>query len=389
MVIHVDMDAFFAAVEQRDHPEYRGLPVIVGGSKEDRGVVSTASYEARKYGVHSAMAMAEAVRRCPCGIYLPVNMPLYRAVSKQLMAIFHRYTPEVEALSLDEAFLDVTGSQKLFGTAEEIAFHIKEEIRSELSLTASVGIAPNKFLAKIASDLQKPDGFYTIGADEVAQKVWPLSIKRMMGIGEKTVTLLSGLQVHTIGQLAKLDQGLLESLLGKQGVQISQLAKGIDDRPVQPVQTHKSIGREITFPQDIIDPYLLETILFDFTDDVCYTLRSHQISGKTVTIKIRFADLKRITRAMTLSEYTASFEPVFQAVKLLLAKCDLKDTPVRLIGVSMSHLIKSDQLVIQQNIFQDNQQRERYQALNQVMDQLNEKYGGNMVMRARKMENQY
>lgn len=204
-ILHIDMDAFYAAVEQRDHPELKGKPVIVGGSPESRGVVSTASYEARRFGVHSAMPMAEAVRLCPYGVYLPVNMKQYRAVSAQLMDIFRRFTPDVEAISLDEAFLDVTGSQKLFGPAEEIGRRIKMSIAEELHLTASVGLSYNKFLAKLASDMEKPDGFTILWQENLAQRVWPLSVRRMMGVGEKTAQLLEGMGVRTIGQLAKMD----------------------------------------------------------------------------------------------------------------------------------------------------------------------------------------
>ena len=217
-IIHIDMDAFYASVEQRDNPELKGKPVIIGGSVESRGVVSTASYEARKYGVHSAMPMAEAHRLCPDGVYLPVDMQKYRLVSHQIMDIFHRFTPEVEAISLDEAFLDVTASQKLFGTAEEIGREIKRLIKTELNLTASVGLAYNKFLAKLASDMDKPDGFYQIGPEELESKVWPLPVRRMMGVGGKTAQLLEGMGVRTIGQLAKMNMGLLEHILGKQGI---------------------------------------------------------------------------------------------------------------------------------------------------------------------------
>lgn len=383
-IIHVDMDAFFAAIEQRDDPALKGKPVIVGGSRENRGVVSTASYEARKFGVHSAMSMAEAVRRCPNGVYLPVNMKKYRAVSRQIMEIFQRFTPEVEAISVDEAFLDISGSQKLFGPARQIGLQIKAIIRQELDLTASVGLSYNKFLAKLASDLDKPDGFYQILPEEVPQKVWPLSIRRMMGVGGKTAQLLERMGVTTIGQLAAMDVGLLEHLLGKQGTLIHQLANGIDARPVEPVRESKSVGRETTFPQDISDGYLLETVLFTLTDDVCHTLRSHGLKGKTVSIKIRYPDFRSITRALTLDRYTASFEPVFQAVRQLMAKHYKNGTAVRLIGVTVSNLKQEQQIVEQQALF-DSAAAEKYQQLNQVMDQINGKYGGDTLRRARKI----
>lgn len=384
-IIHVDMDAFFAAIEQRDNPALQGKPVIVGGSKESRGVVSTASYEARKFGVHSAMSMAEAVRRCPNGIYLPVDMKKYRAVSRQIMEIFQRFTPEVEAISVDEAFLDVTGSQKLFGEAEQIGWQIKRIIRQELDLTASVGLSYNKFLAKLASDLDKPDGFYQILPEELQQKVWPLSIRRMMGVGNKTAQLLERMGVTTIGKLAVMDAGLLEHLLGKQGLLMHQLANGVDGRPVEPVRESKSVGRETTFPRDISDVYVLETILFTLTDDVCHTLRSNGLKGKTVSIKIRYPDFRSISRAVTLERYTASFEPVFEAVRRLMDQHYQDGTAVRLIGVTVSNLKKEQQIVEQQELFADTAAVEKYQQLNKVVDQINGRYGGDTLRRARKL----
>ena len=384
-IMHVDMDAFYAAIEQRDNPELKGKPVIVGGTIESRGVVSTASYEARKYGVHSAMAMTEAHRRCPDGIYLPVDMQKYRRVSRQLMEIFHRFTPDVEAISLDEAFLDLTGSQKLFGPAEGIGMEIKRLIREELQLTASVGLSYNKFLAKLASDMDKPDGFYRILPEELEEKVWPLPIRRMMGVGGKTSQMLEQMGVTTIGQLAKVNTGLLEHLLGKQGVVMHQVANGIDDRRVEPVRESKSVGRETTFPQDICEQYLLETILFTLADDVCHTLRISGLKGKTVSIKIRYPDFRSITRAVTLEQYTSSFEPVFAAVQDLMQHNYKDGTAVRLIGVTVSNLKKDDQIVEQQDLFQDATAQNRQNELNKVMDKINGKYGGNTVHRARKL----
>lgn len=384
-IIHIDMDAFYASVEQRDNPELKGKPVIIGGSVESRGVVSTASYEARKYGVHSAMPMAEAHRLCPDGVYLPVDMQKYRLVSHQIMDIFHRFTPEVEAISLDEAFLDVTASQKLFGTAEEIGREIKRLIKTELNLTASVGLAYNKFLAKLASDMDKPDGFYQIGPEELESKVWPLPVRRMMGVGGKTAQLLEGMGVRTIGQLAKMNMGLLEHILGKQGIMMYEVANGVDNRMVEPVRESKSVGRETTFPKDISERYVLETILFTLADDVCHTLRATNLKGRTVSIKIRYPDFQSITRAQTLDGYTSSFEPVFEAVKQLMEHNYKDGTPVRLIGVTVSGLKKDDEIIEQQDLFSDGGAQKKQAALNSVMDKINEKYGGDTVHRARKL----
>ncbi len=384
-IMHIDMDAFFAAIEQRDNPELKGKPVIVGGSIESRGVVSTASYEARKYGVHSALPMTEAHRRCPDGIYLPVDMHKYRSVSKQIMEIFHRFTPEVEALSLDEAFLDLTGSQRLFGPAEQIGREIKRLIKEELQLTASVGLSYNKFLAKLASDMDKPDGFYQIMPEDLETKVWPLPIRRMMGVGSKTAQMLEQMGVANIGQLAKMQVGLLEHLLGKQGVVMHEVANGIDHRRVEPVRESKSVGRETTFPQDIKEKYLLETILFTLADDVCHTLRSSGLKGKTVSIKVRYPDFHSITRAVTLEQYTSSFEPVFAAVQQLMEHNYKDGTAVRLIGVTVSNLKKDDQIIEQQDLFSDNTAQKKQNELNKVMDKINGKYGGDTVHRARKL----
>lgn len=384
-IIHIDMDAFYASVEQRDNPELKGKPVIIGGSVESRGVVSTASYEARKYGVHSAMPMAEAHRLCPDGVYLPVDMQKYRLVSHQIMDIFHRFTPEVEAISLDEAFLDVTASQKLFGTAEEIGREIKRLIKTELNLTASVGLSYNKFLAKLASDMDKPDGFYQIGPEELESKVWPLPVRRMMGVGGKTAQLLEGMGVRTIGQLAKMNMGLLEHILGKQGIMMYEVANGVDNRMVEPVRESKSVGRETTFPKDISERYVLETILFTLADDVCHTLRTTNLKGRTVAIKIRYPDFRSITRAQTMDGYTSSFEPVFEAVKQLMEHNYKDGTPVRLIGVTVSGLKKDDEIIEQQDLFFDGGAQKKQAALNSVMDKINEKYGGDTVHRARKL----
>mgnify|MGYP003295040235 FL=1 len=383
-ILHIDMDAFYASIEQRDNPELVGKPVIIGG-KVGRGVVSTASYEARKYGVRSAMPISEAVRRCPDGIYIPPNIPKYRAVSEQIMNIFHRYTPDVEAISLDEAFVDVTGSQKLFGSAEQIGRAIKQSIYEELQLTASVGLAYNKFLAKLASDLDKPDGFYIVMPEDLQEKIWPLSIRRMMGVGHKTADMLERMGVKTIGQLAVMDSGLLEHIFGKAGVQMHELANGIDARMVESVREAKSFGRETTFPTDISDQYTLETVLFTLTDDVCHSLRSHHVKGRTVSIKIRYPDFKSITRAITLEQYTSSFEPVYNAAKQLMEKHYTDGTPVRLIGVTVSNLKQETEIIEQQDLFADQKTVKKVDALNKVLDNLNDKYGSEIVHRARKI----
>ena len=279
-IIHVDMDAFYASVEQRDNPELRGKPVVVGGKPKSRGVVATCSYEARKYGIRSAMPLSEAYRRCPHAVFLPVDFAKYRRVSQQLHKIFQDYTPLVEPLSLDEAFLDVTASLRLFGSAENIARELKKRIKDELNLTASIGLAPNKFLAKIASDIQKPDGFVVIDEDQIEAFLDPLPVERIWGVGPKTAEQLHELNVRTVRDLKKIDKPTLNRLFGQLGNQLYYLARGIDDRPVEPEREAKSIGREITFQQDLTDPEVLKTYLLDLSLDVGRRLRKAGLKAR-------------------------------------------------------------------------------------------------------------
>lgn len=384
-IIHIDMDAFFASVEQRDNPAYRNQPVIVGGKKGSRGVVSTASYEARKFGVHSAMSMAEAVRRCPNGIYLPVDMEKYHSVSTEIMAIFKRFTPLVEAVSLDEAFLDVTESRLLFGEATEIARKIKEMIAAEINLTASVGIAGNKFLAKLASEMGKPNGFYEIKDSEIEDKVWPLPIQKMLGVGKKTAQQLLKMRVNTIGALAKSDPLILEKIFGKQGILLYNLANGIDNRPVEATREVKSIGRETTFQEDITDSYYLETVLMALTEDVSRTMRQKHYKGRTIHLKVRYDDFSTISRSVTLTNYTANFEPIFGTVRELFRKHYTKKRPVRLIGMSVSHLSREDEIAEQLQFFVNDNHQQKQDKLDGVLDDLNKRFGAKTITRAREI----
>ena len=258
--------------------------MVVGGKPKSRGVVSAASYEARKFGIHSAMPMAEAFRRCPHAIFLPVNMNKYKEVSLQIRQIFVTYTPMVEPLSLDEAFLDVTGSTSLFGSANKIALTIKQRIQQELNLTASVGVASNKFLAKLASDLQKPDGFVVVQPNRVQEFLDPLSVERIWGVGKKTAEQLHKLNIKTVRDLCRLDLGYLTQLFGALGSQLYQLAQGIDDRPVESDRVVKSIGREITFATDTADRDMLETELLKLAVDIGRRMRKEGFRGNTITL---------------------------------------------------------------------------------------------------------
>lgn len=291
MIIHVDMDAFYAAVEVRDNPELAGKPVIVGGSAGQRGVVSTASYEARKFGVHSAMPAVTARRLCPQGIFLPVRMSHYAQVSRQIQEVFHRYTPLVEPLSLDEAFLDVTGSEGLFGSTREIASKIKADILKEVRLVASVGVAPCKFVAKVASDFGKPDGYIVVEEGKVQEILDPLPVGRIWGVGKVAGKEFHHLGIETIGQLRQMALAEVEKQFGRWGQQFWELANGIDDRKVVPDREAKSISHETTFATDISDMEVLRAVLLELTEQVAWRLRRHELRGKTVQLKVRYAGL--------------------------------------------------------------------------------------------------
>lgn len=380
-IIHVDMDAFFAAIEQRDHEEYQGKPVIVGGSAERRGVVSTASYEARKYGVHSAMATSEAMKKCPNGIFIPGDMAKYHRESKKIMEIFYRFTPEVEQISVDEAFLDVSGSDRLFGTPEEIGQRIKEQIKNELQLTASVGIANSKFMAKIASEMDKPDGLTYLPDEKIAEKVWPLPIKNMFGVGARTAEKMQSYGISTIGQLAKCDRGFAEKVFGKNGGQMHDLANGIDHREVESTHQAKSSGREITFAEDVTDKGLLADTLSVLAEDVAHTLRRYDLKCHGVSLKFRYANLKRASRAMQLDEYTSSYHDIYAALMILLDKY-YHGEPLRLIGLAAINLQKNPPLA--QRMF-DDEKRLKREKLDQTLDKLNDRYGKSALKLARHM----
>lgn len=377
-ILHVDMDAFFASVEQRDDPSLLGKPVVVGGNPNSRGVVSAASYEARKFGIHSALPMLEVYRRCPHAVFLPVNIQKYREVSKQIRQIFLTYTPMVEPLSLDEAFLDVTGSTSLFGPANDIALMIKQRIQQELNLTASVGLACNKFLAKLASDLRKPDGFVVVHPDRIQEFLDPLSVERIWGVGKKTAEQLHTLNIRTVRDLRNLEQGYLTQLLGVIGSQLYLLARGIDDRPVVCDRVIKSIGRETTFATDIADRDLLETVLLKLSVDVGRSARKESLKGKTITLKVRYHDFRAVSRSHTLTRAINLDEVIYQEVCHLLAEVALKQ-PLRLIGVTLSNL--TDKEESQLSLFTE--QRQDSENLTKVLDLVKEKYGETSITRAR------
>jgi DNA polymerase-4 len=375
-IIHLDMDAFFASVEQRDRPELRGQPVIVGGAPGSRGVVSAASYEARKYGVRSAMPSSRAKRLCPQGVFLPVDGERYRAASRQVMAILQEVTPLVEPLSCDEAFLDVTGSRALFGEAEAIGRRLKERIREEVRLTASVGVAPNKFLAKLASDLEKPDGFVVVPEGQEAEFLRPLPISRLWGVGPATAARLEAIGLRTIGAVADSPLFLLRAELGDHAAELQRLARGLDDRPVHPDQEAKSISAETTFDADTDDREFLNLVLLGLAEEVGERVRHAGVLARTVTLKIRFEDFTTRTRDTTLPEATASALAVCERARELLGRIALGTRKVRLIGVGASHFTTERQLALFSGVERRSEQAER------AMDELNRRFGASAVKRA-------
>ena len=375
-ILHVDLDAFFAAVEQRDRPELRGRPVIVGGDPRGRGVVSAASYEARRFGVHSAMSLREALRRCPDGVFLPVDGRRYQQASRDVMAVLRRFTPQVEPISIDEAFLDVTGSAALFGDGTTIAGAIKSAVREDVGLVASVGVASTKLVAKIASDLRKPDGLVVVAPGDEASFLAPLAIGRLWGVGEKTAVALSDFGVRTIGDLAALPPDVVVRRFGKHGGSLIQRARGIDDDPVHEGDPAKSVGHEHTFDVDTSDREIIERTLLAMSEGVSGRLRSAGVRASTIAVKIRDGSFRTITRQRTLAEPTDLTEPIFRTA-LDLARPEVRGIRVRLLGVTASNLGEREQL----GMFALEDPRQR--AVIEAADDLRRRYGADAVTRGR------
>ena len=379
-IIHLDMDAFYASVEVLDNPPLRGKPVIVGGIGL-RGVVSAASYEAREFGVHSAQPIATARRLCPHGIYLPVRMARYKEVSDRIFEIFRRFTPLVEPLSLDEAFLDVTASLTLFGSPPSIAREIRRLVAKEIGLTVSAGVASTKMAAKIASDLDKPDGLTIVPAGRVREFLDPLPIAKLWGVGKATQKNMKLLGVETIGDLARLPEGLLERKFGTYGRQLWHLARGSDDRPVNPEREVKSIGAEDTFPVDINGAEAIKAELLRLSIRVTRRLRRHGFLSRTVTLKVKYSDFQQVTRAETLGWATDQAREVYQAVCGLLTETSAMVRPVRLLGISLSRLeIESEEP--EPTLLTDPESCRKDRGLDRVLDRIKEKYGDGAVIPA-------
>ncbi|TCL61770.1 DNA polymerase-4 [Hydrogenispora ethanolica] len=379
-ILHIDMDAFFAAVEQRDNPALRGQPVIVGGDPNARGVVSTCSYEARKFGVHSAMPLREAYRRCPKGIFLPVRGARYAQASRQIMTILSDFTPVIEPLSLDEAFLDLTGSERIFGPVEEIGRRIVARIGTEVGLPASVGIAPNKFLAKLASDLRKPQGFVVISAENLREILADLPVSKLWGVGPKTEEQLLAMGIRTIGALQRFDPLKLVERFGELGSHLYQLAHGHDERPVLTEEETKSVGHEVTFQNDTDDRGFLAGVLLWLSDQVARRLRRHGLKGRTITVKIRDLDFKTFSKRLTLPTATDFEETIYREGFKLAQQLNWGSRQVRLIGISVSGFNESGSR--QLNLFETEEKQEapaELDRLHQAIDSLRDRYGEAIV----------
>ncbi len=381
IILHVDMDAFFAAVEQRDRPELRGRPVIVGGRPEQRGVVSAASYEAREFGVHSAMPAATARRLCPHGVFLPVDGKKYRRVSEQVMAILARHADVLERLSIDEAFLDVSDRVSDFREAEGLARRIKGEIRRELNLTASVGVGPNKFLAKLGSDLDKPDGLVVIRPDEVEKALAPLPVGRLWGVGPKTEKRLQDLGLRTIGDIARTPPERLRALLGAWGEVIHELARGVDERPVEPHRASKSVSAEETFAADLYAPVEMRRALARLSKRVARRLRAQGLRARTIAIKVRFDDFRTITRQTRLPRPSDQEAAVRGAAWRLLDGVERGERGIRLLGVRASNFAQGPRQV---SLFDPRAQKRA--QLEKSLAYLRKRFGPDAVRWARDYE---
>jgi DNA polymerase-4 len=381
IVFHIDMDAFFASIEQRDNPAYCGKPLIVGAQPGTRGVVCAASYEARKSGVLSAMPINEAVRRCPGGIFVRPRTEVYERESQAVMRILGSFSPVVEQVSIDEAFLDMTGTEKLFGKSLQAAKNITERIRKELAITASIGIAPNKFLAKIASDLNKPNGIAEAPFEEKAIIDWlaPMPALRVWGIGKKTNAVLSRMDVNTIGDLQRLSQVVLAERFGKQGEDLYALTRGIDGRPVCGDGVVKSISREHTFNEDSPDREAWKRVLFSLAQDVARRARLADIKGSVVVLIYRKPDFSKHSKRKPLAYSTNVAKIIYEGVLDLLK--DVNEKALRLIGVGLNGLDEQ----LQTDLFAQEPKTAALEVAEATVDRITQKYGDEVIGKGREM----
>ncbi|MEW5757949.1 MAG: DNA polymerase IV [Candidatus Omnitrophota bacterium] len=379
-IVHVDMDAFFASIEQRDNPVYQGKPVVVGANPKagnGRGVVSTCSYEARKFGIHSAMPISIAYRKCPNAIFVPVNYSKYVEVSNQIVDIFNTFSPDVEQVSIDEAFIDISDTYKLHHSAHQTCVEMKKQIKKETGLTASVGLAPTKMAAKIASGLKKPDGLVEVTKDKLLNFLWPLDVDKLWGIGEKTKIALNQMGIYKIKDLAQKTKNELISVFGKNGAWFWEASHGIDESEVISEHQTKSISNETTFEKDTSDKTEIERELAWLCELVASRLRKEMFKCRTITLKIRLEGFQTYTRAKTVAEPTNFPEILIKEIKQLLENFKLNDKKVRLLGVRTSNLSNaSDELLFKTN---DEIKKEK---VNKAVDKIKNKFGKSCILRA-------
>jgi DNA polymerase IV len=376
-ILHLDLDAFYASVEQLDHPELRGKPVIVGGVS-DRGVVCACSYEARRFGVRSAMGMVRARNLCPAAIVRPVRMRRYRELSEQVFAIFRRYTDRIEPLSIDEAFLDVSGCERLFGPPAAIAAAIRTAVKQETGLTVSAGVAGNKLLAKLASERGKPNGLVEILPQQVEAFLAGLPVASLWGVGRVTAERLQQSGLLKVGDLRKAGEGRLVQLLGSFGAQLYRLSLGEDERPVEASGAPKSVGHEETFAEDTWDRLQLERELLAMAEQVASRLRALGLEANCVTVKVKYGDFVQVTRSATLPAAVSSLEGIHPLAKALLGRTEAGCRPVRLLGLSLSQLQPPGAGQIE--LF-GREQRLRQQSLDQALDRVRQRFGRDGVVR--------
>jgi len=379
-IVHVDMDAFFAAVEQRDNSDYRGKPVIVGADPKEgkgRGVVAACSYEARKYGIHSALPISIAYRKCPQGIYLFPDGKKYARESAKVFEILRRFTPDVEPVSIDEAFLDITSSYHLFAdTPQDTCRLIKFSIKEETGLTASIGMAPNKMTAKIASDLEKPNGFVMVNQEKLLDFLHPLSIERLWGVGEKTKKTFHEMGINTIGDIASQDLFQFTQRFGKHGEHIWKLASGIDPRDVKTVDMVKSVSNEHTFDKDTGDKKMVQDVIMQLSEKVSRRLRKADLKGQTITLKVRFEDFKTYTRAATIDQPTNYVEDIYSTTSHSLEGFYPEKKKIRLVGVGVSNMIKAS---YQPTLFEQEEDQSKKERLHKAVDEIKDKFGDKSI----------
>jgi len=381
-IIHLDMDAFYASVEQRDRPELRGRPVIVGGSSR-RGVVAACSYEARTFGVHSAMPIARAVRLCPEAVLLPVRMSRYREISGKIFHIFGRFTDRIEPLSIDEAFLDVSDCGRLFGPARVVAEAIRALVREETGLAISAGVAPNKFLAKLASESAKPDGLLEVPPEAIDSFLCPLPVSRLWGVGRVTQEKLERLGFRRVDDLRRIGRTELVRLLGSVGDHIFHLAWGRDDRPVETEAEIKSVGHEETFEQDLLDTERIRLEIFSLAERVAARLRKKEFIGRCLTLKIRYSDFVMVTRSETLDRGIDQGPSIFRVAVPLLERTEAGSRPVRLLGLTLSRLERKN--TGQQGLF-GREESGKLESLESAVDRICERFGTCGVRRGALLE---